>query len=1110
MASTFTATIGHPLWPRVWDHGNIPSLPVTYSLQSGTLPAGLSFDSDGSVCGVPGGIYGTPSGTADSYPVTIRANNGGLNVDEVVTIVVVAPINVDAYPIYYWNESGGTKAQKAAQELASALNVLRGTPGYYVAENGTGKPEPSGAFLVGEVPYTGYEMPDGPDIYEGSPNPFRFVVKRVGSNYMFRGGVGRMHVRAVTWYLERFCGFLYAEASVTIPNEAWDSDLLTPGYSSTMLRVDPDATGDPLLLPGVNEKVRYRYAFATRGYLDEWNNEDAIDKWGVGEQSEEFYFGLDYMGSSVHNPAYVFQVAGPHPTQGVYAQEQTGVVVKDHTITGVFEVDETVEIRRGATLVATASVTWPATDDSYYLFLFDIDYEIGYSSLQTDDAVTGLTSGATCAISGGWLTDAYPMIGPVWDPETDTYDPAVRERMDQANSSPGHMCYSDPNIALVLSTILRRVAAGYTAYQKSHRIFFLGTRDWWGDECKCDRCTTIYGAGNLESETLVQMLNAWVTDVRLYTGFEEIRVGSFAYFATRDGPLSALEAGTYIRDPHLRYCIHHQAIDRACPSNRSFDNDLRGWVASCATNGASLGMWDYFVVFNGNMHTVCPAEGVLETMRRIREMSCRDYLCQGSNGIGGDRSVIRGWVWANVLLEPAYPVRFWVNQFCDRHYGAAADDVKTAWATIEDAVYSDGYPSKHEDEFQTLSDSYAAWMTPAIRDSLQTNYDDAIAAVTGDSELERRVHEFFAPMVASLQGCMSDGSTYANPGEWRLGDHPTIVGRKVIERDLGDGRGYRYTYDLCEAAYENSRGSAPNEYTNGPGTWLPFLGQNGGEVKVIQVGSLVVEVYCNVSCLRIRRIAYDGFDIVPAPSQADGYANWPFAGGVSGLPGASAYGLNPQGAFKVSESSTQVKVKSFVGVGAWGGIDGRMFMALTVDATGDPYIEMVYSIERYPGSAASVAYPVLDAVYVDGVTITPDQVNDRYDVTDIPDLAGITVRDAILSSTPTLERVDSLIRASYSSYVPTIGSGYLVNFSGGGTGIVERLGGGYVYLKSATRRPLSGETLTQGSGSLTLTSDCEDAVNEAGLPMAFFTFGSYTMTTTETTIITRRITILGT
>lgn len=1011
MASTIVATSGLVFFPRHWNHGvtqGIPEPEPTYSHISGTLPTGMSFNTSYAT------IEGTPTGASGVYIIMIRANNGGANIDHTVRIELRGALTIadsgGAFPIYYWNETAGTKAAEAATELASALNALVSGSNPFVATTGTGLVSaPSSGILIGEVPFVGYELPDGPDFYEGAPNDFRFVVKTIGKNYLIRGGTGRNHKTATRWLLENYFGFIYPEISLT-PSAGGYPDWLA-GSVSTITRVDPAESALPLKGPQIEEIIRYRYVHSSRGSY-EWQAHDWQDYHGFPTRDFEYKFGLEGCGLSVHTPAALFDsvTAGYHPTQGKYAQEQSAFVVKNPSGVGItggpFRVDETIEVRRaGVPIGVTAQVTWPAFGKSLYVFA----YNKTAGTINDGDTIHGLTSSASATITS-YITNAYPMIFPT-SGTTDSYDPVQRIRYDSASPTyPGHHCYSDESLPYVISTIFRRYYNGYASGQLENMAFFFGSKDWSGDRCSCQRCENVYNSGiwideqggsqRPESETLVIMGNRVIADMRSYAGSGNARFGYFGYFDTKDGPGTTMASGTIAFLPHLRYCIAHVAIGEACSQNRGFDMDLRQWTKKARPNGAAIMIWDYFFNFAGNFMLAMPAEGVLETVRRARELQIRRFDFQSPNSPGGDRAPMRGWITSRVLWEPWYPLRFWSNLYCDRAYSTFASQAKLFWNLIEDAQYENGYPSVHSDEFSDIDDYLSTWLTDTVIASGQALYDSAVISASGNSTQSIKVHELFAPIMASWRGAM----TVANGEAWTVQNHPTIANKKVIFRNKQDGAGAVYLGDLAASGMRFRRYCGPSEYTSGPVSVLGILSNDGGEVKVIDDGPLHIEIAPQVGGNYIRNLSYSGVDIIPI-----GTINEYSTGSISGIPFAgwprgggswcdSGQGGGDDAGFIDLTSASGLECRSYVGIGAWGNAaypDAWSHAIILVSGTAspNPYIDITYSLSRAFAGAVTDADPCFSTSYKAGCSVSLDFPNAKYTVTNIPGLTGKTVTD---------------------------------------------------------------------------------------------------------------------
>lgn len=143
----------------------------------GSLPTGVDFVDNGDGTAT---IAGTPSGTAQDYPVTVRASNAGGTVDQALTYVL--------------NQSSSITSPNAAVFTANAAGSFTVTT--------TGRPAPDPIALTGALPsgLTFTDNHDGTATIAGTPDPKTGGVRTLGLTA--GNGVGAAATQSLTLTVE--------------------------------------------------------------------------------------------------------------------------------------------------------------------------------------------------------------------------------------------------------------------------------------------------------------------------------------------------------------------------------------------------------------------------------------------------------------------------------------------------------------------------------------------------------------------------------------------------------------------------------------------------------------------------------------------------------------------------------------------------------------------------------------------------------------------------------------------------------------------------------------------------------------------------------------------
>jgi hypothetical protein len=190
--------------------------------------------------------------------------------------------------------------------------------------------------------------------------------------------------------------------------------------------------------------------------------------------------------------------------------------------------------------------------------------------------------------------------------------------------------------------------------------------------CRCPDCAAIDEREGTHMGSLLALLNeAGEAVAKVRPG---VSVGTLAYQHTRKPPKSMKPGpNVAIQLCSIEACQIHALDDSSCEQNRAFCSDLDGW---CAISD-KVYVWNYNVDFS-SYNLPCPnIEIIGANVKYLARNGVRGVFMQAA-GDGRDTELcdLRNYLISRMLWDPTLDPARIVDEFADRYYGAAADDVK--------------------------------------------------------------------------------------------------------------------------------------------------------------------------------------------------------------------------------------------------------------------------------------------------------------------------------------------------------------------------------------------------------------------------------------------------
>lgn len=202
--------------------------------------------------------------------------------------------------------------------------------------------------------------------------------------------------------------------------------------------------------------------------------------------------------------------------------------------------------------------------------------------------------------------------------------------------------------------------------------------------CQCDDCTAFNKAhGGTDSASLINFVNRVALAVR--EDYPNAQFETLAYQESLIPPenLELLD-GIVIRMCPLNGCVLHDFDDSSCPSNKKFNDALKGW----AQLTDSIYMWNYstnFQYYYALFPNITTLQSRYKYFRDNNVIAIFDNGC-GENMASGEFHELKTYLVAKLLWNPDTDIDRHITEFCYAYYGAAGEDVKEFIYQFEDLV----------------------------------------------------------------------------------------------------------------------------------------------------------------------------------------------------------------------------------------------------------------------------------------------------------------------------------------------------------------------------------------------------------------------------------------
>ena len=299
------------------------------------------------------------------------------------------------------------------------------------------------------------------------------------------------------------------------------------------------------------------------------------------------------------------------------------------------------------------------------------------------------------------------------------------------------LCDSNPEVAkIVAASIKREIAANPETH---YRCVHISRRDG-GNPCLCPECAAINDREGTTAATLFLLINR-VAEI-LAPDYPDLKLITFAYLETRE-PLKNMALHPNII---VEYCNDYTWNHPLTPA-RQMEEVVRqttGWAAK-----APLYIWDYNMNYD---HFLMPYPSLGFTADNIRfwcENRAKGIMTEcafASDAIGSERDLLRAWIIAHLMWNPALDWQELAYDFITGYFGKAAEPIWRYNQRLENIAvqYKEELATPHNG---IRFDFTAPYFTPAFVADADADYNQAFELAKGDDELTWRIERDYLPIL---------------------------------------------------------------------------------------------------------------------------------------------------------------------------------------------------------------------------------------------------------------------------------------------------------------------------------------------------------------------------
>jgi hypothetical protein len=299
------------------------------------------------------------------------------------------------------------------------------------------------------------------------------------------------------------------------------------------------------------------------------------------------------------------------------------------------------------------------------------------------------------------------------------------------------------------------------------RLISISQNDWH-NPCQCEKCRAVVGEEGSEAGPLLRFVNAVAADIE--KEFPKVWVETLAYQYTRQAPKLVRPRNNVV----VRLCSIECSFVEPLggekygggAQNEAFRKDIEAW----SRIAPRLFVWDYVTNFHNyvlphpNLHALAP------NVRFFIDRNVVGLFEQGDSQSGiGDFVVLRAWLLAHLMWNPALDEGKLIDEFLAGYYGPAAPHLR---AYLDFINHTGRRSGKY---IRCYMPDTSAWMGLDELNRATALYRQAEAAVADNPSFAARVrrerlpldHEWLSRYGSLKTAARLQGKPFAGPADPR-------------------------------------------------------------------------------------------------------------------------------------------------------------------------------------------------------------------------------------------------------------------------------------------------------------------------------------------------------
>lgn len=245
-----------------------------------------------------------------------------------------------------------------------------------------------------------------------------------------------------------------------------------------------------------------------------------------------------------------------------------------------------------------------------------------------------------------------------------------KRRWEQAQ-----ICLTNPAVAAIAA---RTAAVTLRAIPESQRpnryLVDVSAEDWLGD-CECEQCKALEAETGTYSGVALTFVNR-IAEL-LADEFPWATVTTLAYRQSKTPPTRDIAAHPQVA---VRFCTDFGASFN-WPYHSFYDDHMaelaeqRGWFERWQQLSPRMHLWIYPHQYRNHLAPMPSIRAVADNLRYFAERNAESVYVQQSIGVDQGREIMRYWLFAKLMWNPALDIEDLIRDFVWGYYGEAAPAV---------------------------------------------------------------------------------------------------------------------------------------------------------------------------------------------------------------------------------------------------------------------------------------------------------------------------------------------------------------------------------------------------------------------------------------------------